>query len=78
MVDEKLVLALHPAPGHSVNGDLRAEIARRNQQLVHFKRISGYLVWDQDFPRPRKMEIGRRELAEQIRKQVDRHAMVSL
>jgi long-chain acyl-CoA synthetase len=78
MVDEKLVLVFHPEPGKAVNDDLRAEIARRNQQLVHFKRISSYLIWDQDFPRPRKMEIGRRELAEQIRRQIDRGAMVAL
>jgi long-chain acyl-CoA synthetase len=78
MVDEKLVLVFHPEPGKAVNGDLRAEIARRNQQLLNYKRISNYLVWDQDFPRPRKMEIGRRELAEQIRQQLDRSAMVAL
>jgi long-chain acyl-CoA synthetase len=78
MVDEKLVLVFHLEPGKAVNGDLRAEIARRNQQLLNYKRISNYLVWDQDFPRPRKMEIGRRELAEQIRRQLDRSAMVAL
>ena len=78
MVDEKLVLVFHLEPGKAVNGDLRAELARRNQQLLNYKRIGNYLVWDQDFPRPRKMEIGRRELAEQIREQLDRSAMVAL
>jgi long-chain acyl-CoA synthetase len=78
MVDEKLVLVLHPESGRAWNGDLQAEIVRRNHQLMHFKRINSYLVLDQDFPRPRKLEIGRRELADQIRKQLDRNAMVPL
>ena len=78
MVDEQLVLILHPSEGQSMTNDLRAEIARRNQQLAHHKRVSGFVIWDRDFPRPRKMEIGRRELAQQIRKETDRSAMVPL
>lgn len=78
LVDEQLVLIVHPEPQFAKNGAWRAEIARRNRQLVHFKRIRGYLVWDRDFPRPRKMEVGRRELAEEIRRRLDRSAVVTL
>ena len=42
MVGEQLVLVLHPEPGHAVNDALRAEISRRNAQLLNYKRISGY------------------------------------
>jgi len=78
MTREQLVLVLRPELNRAVDGALRTDIARRNQQLLHFKRVSGYLMWNQDFPRPRKMEIGRRELAEQIRQRLDRSAVVAL
>ncbi len=78
MTGEQLVLVLRADPGQTMDGALRTDIARRNQQLLHFKRVSGYLMWNQEFPRPRKMEIGRRELAEQIRQRLDRSAVVAL
>ena len=78
MAGEKLLLVLHPGPGQAVNDALRAEIARRNARLVNYKRISGYAVWDQDFPRTASMKIKRAVLAEQIGKQLDRDAMVAL
>jgi long-chain acyl-CoA synthetase len=78
MTGEQLVLVLRAEPSHAVDGALRTDIARRNQQLLHFRRVSGYLMWNQEFPRPRKMEIGRRELAEQISQSVDRSAVVAL
>lgn len=78
MTGEKLLLVLHPEPGQAVNDALRAEIARRNARLLNYKRISGYAVWDQDFPRTASMKIKRAVLAEQIGKQLDRGAMVAL
>jgi len=54
------------------------EISRRNSRLLNYKRISGYTVWDQDFPRTASMKIKRAVLAEQIGKQLDRNAMVAL
>ena len=78
MIGEQLVLVLHPEPGQAVNDALRSEISRRNSQLLNYKRISGYAVWDQDFPRTASMKIKRAVLAEQIGKQLDRSAMVAL
>jgi long-chain acyl-CoA synthetase len=78
MTGEQLILVLHPEPGQSMNDDLRAEISRRNAQLLNYKRIGGYVVWDQDFPRTASMKIKRAVLAEQIGKQLDRSAMVAL
>jgi long-chain acyl-CoA synthetase len=78
MVGEQLVLVLHPEPGQSVNGAVRAEISRRNAQLLNYKRVSGYAVWDQDFPRTASLKIKRLVLAEQIGEQLDRGAMVAL
>ena len=67
-----------PEPGQAVNDALGAEISRRNARLLNYKRISGYAVWDQDFPRTASMKIKRAVLAEQIGKEMDRGAMVAL
>src|ERR1700741_2531018 len=78
MVGEKLLLVVHPEPGTSVTNDLVAEIAERNRRLLNYKRISGYLVWERDFPLTASLKIKRGELAEQIRESLDRSAMVVL
>src|ERR1700720_1790977 len=78
MVGEKLVLVVHPEPGAPVTNDLVAEIAERNRRLLNYKRISGYLVWDRDFPLTASLKIKRGELAEKIRESLDRSAMVVL
>ena len=78
MVGEKLVLVVHPEAGVAVTNDLVAEIAERNRTLLNYKRISGYLVWDRDFPLTASLKIKRGELAEQIRAALDRSAMVVL
>jgi long-chain acyl-CoA synthetase len=78
MVGEKLVLVIHPEAGAALTNDLVAEIAERNRRLLNYKRISGYLVWDRDFPLTASLKIKRGELAEQIRGALDRSAMVVL
>ena len=78
MVGEKLVLVIHLEAGAAVTNDLVAEIAERNRRLLNYKRISGYLVWDRDFPLTASLKIKRGELAEQIRGALDRSAMVAL
>jgi long-chain acyl-CoA synthetase len=78
MVGEKLVLVIHPEAGAAVTNDLVAEIADRNRRLLNYKRISGYLAWDRDFPLTASLKIKRGELAEQIRGALDRSAMVVL
>jgi long-chain acyl-CoA synthetase len=78
MVGEKLVLVLHPEPGQPfAEGDL-AKLAERNRRLLNYKRVSGYVVWDADFPRTASLKIKRAELAEQIRKTAGRDAVVPL
>jgi long-chain acyl-CoA synthetase len=78
MSGEQLVLVFHPEPGHAVNGELIGELSRRNAQLLNYKRVAGYLVWDQDFPRNAAMKIRRVVLAGQISKQLERGAVIPL
>jgi len=78
MTGEQLVLVVHPEPGQIVTGDVAANIAERNRRLVNYKRIAGYLVWDNDFPRTASLKIKRGELAEHIRRNAGRDAVVAL
>jgi long-chain acyl-CoA synthetase len=78
MVGEQLVLIVHPESGRTMTPGIVAEIAERNRRLLNYKRVSGYLVWERDFPRTASLKIKRTELAEQIRGALDRKAVVSL
>jgi long-chain acyl-CoA synthetase len=78
MVGEHLVLVIHPEPGKTVTPDLVAEISERNRRLVNYKRIGGYVPWDSDFPLTASLKIKRGELAEQIRRSLDRAGVVAL
>jgi long-chain acyl-CoA synthetase len=76
--DEQLVMVLHADPGQSVNDAIVRELGERNRRLLDFKRVGGYLVWEDDFPRTASLKIKREALAEQIRARLDRSAVVRL
>jgi len=79
MVGEQLVVVLRLEPGQPFSDALLEELSSRNRRLLPFKRISGYVLWDKDFPRTASMKIKRAALAEQIRGQLDRsQAVVAL
>ena len=78
MVGEQLVIVLHPEAGKAIGGQLVASLAERNRRLLNYKRVSGYLVWETDFPRTASLKIKRAELAEQIRNAIGREAAVPL
>ncbi len=74
MIGEQLIMAVHlddPSPGAPAHSEtpknIRAEIAARNRTLANYKRISGIIRWDHDFPRTAALKIKRNILAEQIR-----------
>jgi long-chain acyl-CoA synthetase len=78
MVGEQLVLVIHLETGQKITQELIAQISDRNRRLVNYKRISGYVAWDRDFPLTASLKIKRGELAEQIRRSLDRSAVVAL
>jgi long-chain acyl-CoA synthetase len=78
LTGEQLVLVVHPDPAHHVNGSIRRELERRNQHLLPYKRVSGYILWSEDFPRTASLKIKRNILAEQIARQLDRGAVQPL
>jgi len=77
-VGEQLIIVLRPEPDQTLTDTLLSDLAARNQRLLPFKRVSGYVVWDADFPRTAKLEINRRGLAEQIGQKLDRGAVILL
>jgi long-chain acyl-CoA synthetase len=76
--NEMLVLVLRLEPNQQFTHDLEQEIINRNRKLPDFKRVGGYLVWNEDFPRTASMKIKRIDLAGAIAKATGRPAVVSL
>jgi long-chain acyl-CoA synthetase len=66
MVDEQLVIVIRLEPDRGMDDALRADLAARNQRLRNYKRIGGYLIYDEDFPRTASLKIKRNVLAQEI------------
>ncbi len=78
MLGEQLVIVLHPESGQAISEPMHSQLAERNQKLINYKRVSGYLVHDRDFPRTASLKIKRFPLAEEIRQSHDRSNVVPL
>lgn len=78
LAGEKLLLVLHPEINQKITSSVIDEILARNRTLPDFKRVSGYIVWEQDFPRTASMKVKRNDLAEEIRGAVQASAMKEL
>ena len=72
MLGETLVMVLNLGEGQEMNPALREEILLRNRKLLNFKRVNGYVIWREEFPRTASMKIKRFALAEAIRNRFDR------
>ncbi len=78
MTGEQLILVVHPDAAQPLADEIIADISQRNRRLLNYKRISGYLLWERDFPRTASQKIKRAELAEQVRQCVPREAVVNV
>jgi acyl-coenzyme A synthetase/AMP-(fatty) acid ligase len=78
MLGEKLIIVLRLNEGQEFDDALRDELVKRNHKLLNFKRVSGYVLWDEDFPRTASMKIKRFALAEEIRQKLDRQAALKM
>jgi long-chain acyl-CoA synthetase len=76
MLGEKLIIVLRLEQGQEFDESLRQELIARNSKLLNFKRVSGYVLWDSDFPRTASLKIKRIALAEEMRNRVDRQTAV--
>lgn len=73
---EQLVVVLRMAPGQEFTDEVRRTIEARNRKLPDFKRIHGFVVWEEDFPRTASMKVKRPLLAEKIRGSAERQVAV--
>lgn len=72
MVGEQLMIVLRLDPGQEMTQALLEDLRSRNRALADFKRLSGYVIWEDDFPRTASMKIKRTILAEQIAAKLER------
>jgi len=78
LTSEQLIIVLRLDQGQQWTEALRAELTRRNRRLPDFKRISGYVIWDQDFPRTASLKIKRAVLAADICRRLERTSIRAL
>lgn len=76
--EEKLLLVLRLEQKQEFSESLKDEIDSRNRRLPDFKRVSGYIIWDNDFPRTASMKIRRNDLAQEIGGSLERSAIKDL
>jgi long-chain acyl-CoA synthetase len=74
---EALVLVLRLDQNQEFDDRLKADIVARNRKLPDFKRVGGYAIWSEDFPRTASMKIKRNLLAEELGEHLDRSTAVS-
>jgi long-chain acyl-CoA synthetase len=67
---EALVMVLRLDQGQQFTDGLRADLTSRNRRLPDFKRVTGYVLWERDFPRTASLKIKRTVLAEEIARQL--------
>jgi long-chain acyl-CoA synthetase len=65
LTDEALIVALKPKNG-GIDTAALEELNQRNRRLADFKRLSGYVLWEQEFPRTASMKIKRNQLAKEL------------
>jgi long-chain acyl-CoA synthetase len=78
LTGEMLVLILRLEQNQRFDTKLLEEIGALNRRLPDFKRVGGYVIWSQDFPRTASMKIKRQALGEEIGKSIERTAVVAL
>jgi long-chain acyl-CoA synthetase len=76
LAGEQLMIVLRLDPGTAITKGLLEDLRSRNRSLADFKRLSGYVLWEEDFPRTASMKIKRNVLAEQIATRLARETAV--
>ncbi|MEZ4381644.1 MAG: AMP-binding protein [Nannocystaceae bacterium] len=83
MTGEQLILVIRPkreagSSFASAADEAVHSLRRKNRRLADFKRISGYVVWEHEFPRTASQKLKRPALAAELRERLDRTAIEAL
>lgn len=73
MLDEKLMIVVRAREQATVAA-LVEQLRRRNRHLADYKRLGGYVLWDDEFPRTASMKVKRQQLALTLRDRLTRDA----
>jgi len=73
LTDEGLIAVVQGA-----ERDLRAQLEQRNRRLPDFKRVTGILSWDDEFPRTASMKVKRAVLANELRDKASLESIVRI
>jgi long-chain acyl-CoA synthetase len=71
LTGERLILVLRPKDPGNVDA-LIPPIRERNGKLADYKRLSGYVIWEREFPRTASLKLKRDLLAKELRESLDR------
>ncbi len=78
LTGEMLVLVVRLEQNQAFADSLKDDIVARNRRLPDFKRVTGYVIWDKDFPRTASLKIKRNDLAHEIGNSLKRSAVKEL
>jgi long-chain acyl-CoA synthetase len=69
--DDPLVVVIRTKGGEP-KAELLEELRKRNRELADYKRVSSFVVWNEEFPRSAKLDVKRQQLAREIAAQLSR------
>ncbi len=77
---EQLVVVLRPKTGTDEARVLALldALRVRNRKLADYKRVTGYILWEREFPRTASQKVKREPLARELRTAVDRGSIRAL
>jgi long-chain acyl-CoA synthetase len=78
LTGEMLVLVVRLEQNQAFADSLKDDIVARNRRLPDFKRVTGYVIWDKDFPRTASLKIKRNDLGHEIGSSLERSAVKEL
>jgi long-chain acyl-CoA synthetase len=78
LADDRLVAVLRLTNGSGADTHTIDAFRQRNRQLPDYKRLGGYVRWDEAFPRTPSLKIKRDALAERLRSRLDAGGVADL
>jgi long-chain acyl-CoA synthetase len=75
LTGERLILVVRPKNPAALDS-LLSPIRERNGRLADYKRLSGYVLWEKEFPRTASLKLKRDVLAKELRETLDRSRAV--
>jgi long-chain acyl-CoA synthetase len=78
LADDQLIAVLRLSNGSGSDTRTIEALRQRNRQLPDYKRLGGYVRWDEAFPRTPSLKIKRDALAERLRSRLDAGGVADL